>query len=60
MEQFDRILAQTFPEAGSVFVQDKFLGFRLREKQHVLLVEVLGGEQAGTSVVKIGPLAALE
>jgi hypothetical protein len=59
-EQLDRTLAQTQPYAGSVFVHDKLLGFRPREKQHVSLVEVFGGEQAGTSVVKIGPIAALD
>lgn len=60
MEQLDRILAQTFPDADSVVVQDKFLGFRPRANQHVLLVEVFGGERAGTYVVKIGPATKLE
>jgi hypothetical protein len=60
MEQFHRILSQTFPDAGSAVVQDKLLGVRPREKQHVLLVEVFGGEPAGTYVVKIGPIAPWE
>jgi len=60
MQQLSQVLANTFPDAADVVVQDQFLGFRRKEHHHILLVELLGPERPGPYVVKIGPVAALQ
>jgi hypothetical protein len=61
MKQLEPILAQTFPDADQVVVQEEFVGFRSRENLHILLVDVFQNNQPrGTYVVKIGPVQVLE
>lgn len=59
MQNLNDILAATFPDAENIVVQDLFSGFRSKEDQHVLLVEVVRPNQGGPYIVKIGPVARL-
>jgi hypothetical protein len=40
MADLDRILALAFPKAKELIVHDQYLGFRFREEEYILLVEV--------------------
>lgn len=60
MQNLDRILRLAFPNATSLIVNDQFLGFRARDKDYTLLVEVDDPLLAGNYVVKIKPPDKLE
>jgi len=53
-------LAQTFPAATSIVVQDRLQGFRRHPDLHILLVEVIGPDKPGPYLVKIGTVEKLQ
>jgi hypothetical protein len=53
-QHLDEILRRSFPGA-TVIVQRQYVGFRRRQDEFVLLVEVTDGDAPGRYVVKIGP-----
>ena len=57
MNEIEQALQQVFPAGAKVaIVQDLYSGFRIREGEHILLVEVANsGDLDGLSVVKLGP-----
>jgi hypothetical protein len=60
MDRINELLQRAFPKAASLVVQERFQGFRPREGQHIVLVEVDHGDESGPFVVKIGPVETLE
>jgi hypothetical protein len=46
-------LRRLFPEARAIVVQDQYTGFRRREDEFILLVEIEGGHRPGRHVVKL-------
>lgn len=53
MNELDRILALAFPNAKELIVHDLYAGFRYREGEHILLVEVHDADRAGNYVLKV-------
>jgi hypothetical protein len=52
-ERLDRVLMAAFPSAATVIVQEQFVGFRTRDREFILQVEVHQVEQPGHYVVKV-------
>jgi hypothetical protein len=46
-------LRRLFPEAHAIVVQDQYTGFRRRDDEFILLVEIEGGHRPGRHVVKL-------
>ena len=60
MNEIEQTLQLVFPAAKVAIVQDLYSGFRTRDGEHILLVEVANsGLLDGLSVVKLGPQARL-
>ncbi len=60
MKEIEQTLQSVFPDAQVAIVQDLYSGFRAREGEHILLVEVAkSGLLDGLSVVKLGSPARL-
>lgn len=53
MNDLNDRLQRLFPRARAVVVQDQYLGYRRRDDEFILLVEVEGSERPGRHVVKL-------
>ena len=53
MTDFTSRLRRLFPEARAIVVQDQYVGFRRREDEFILLVEIEGGHRPGRHLVKL-------
>jgi hypothetical protein len=55
MTDLTKRLQYLFPDAAAIVVQDQFVGFRQRDDQFILLVEVTGVGRCGRHIVKLAP-----
>jgi|GEM_PF-2955393 len=53
VEDINQQLAGAFPAAHAVIVLDFYSGFRTRRGEHILLVDIRGDAECGTSIVKL-------
>ena len=60
MADLDRILTLAFPNAKDLIVHEQYLGFRFRDGEYILLVEVNDPNRSGNYVVKVKDRNALE
>jgi hypothetical protein len=61
MSNIEQTLQQVFPQAQIAIVQNLYSGFRVRDGEHILLVEIANSnERDGLTVVKLGPPEKLQ